>query len=74
MSSGTYVLTRFERLLRVEKVEYTVEIPENIKNKRKYAEGQVLENNYTDCKVVDIPLSEMLEEKVYSLHGTGEKE
>jgi len=67
MSSAKYILTKCERILRVEKVEYTVEIPDGIKNKRAYAAEQVFDVNYEDCKVVDIPFSEMLEEEIRSL-------
>jgi len=67
MGSAKYILTKFERVLRVEKVEYTVAIPDNIKDKKGYATEQLLEGNYTDCKVVDIPLSKMLDEEVHSL-------
>ncbi len=67
MSSAKYILTRYERILRVEKVEYTIEIPENIKRKRAFAERKWADGDYIDCKVVDIPFSEMLEEEVDSL-------
>jgi len=73
MGSVKYILTKFERVLRVEKVEYTVEIPDNIKDRRRYATEQLLEGNYTDCKVVDIPLSKMLDEEVHSLRRTRDK-
>lgn len=67
MSSVKYILTRYETIRRTEKVEYTVEIPENIKNKTVYADEQILHNNYTDYKVVDIVDSESLDEEVRSL-------
>jgi len=67
MSSVKYILTKYERILRVEKVEYTVEIPEDTKNKMAYADEQVLDSNYTDCKVVDIPVSKMLDEEIHGL-------
>jgi len=73
MGSAKYILTKFERVLRVEKVEYTVAIPDRIKDKRGYAMEQLLEGNYTDCKVVDIPLSKMLDEEVHSLRRTRDK-
>ncbi len=67
MGNAKYILTKFERVLRVEKVEYTVEIPDDIRDKRGYATAQLLECNYMDCKVVDIPLSKMLDEEFHSL-------
>ena len=67
MSSVKYILTKYETIRRTEKVEYAVEIPENIKNKKVYADEQVLYNNYVDYKVVDIVDSEMLDEETRSL-------
>jgi len=54
-------------MLRVEKVEYTVEIPKNVRKKLAYAEEQLLEGNYIASTVVDIPVSKMLEEEIHSL-------
>ncbi len=67
MSSIKYILTKYETIRRTEKVEYAVDIPENIKNKTVYANEQVLDNNYVDYKVVDIVDSEMLDEETRSL-------
>ena len=67
MSSVKYILTKYETIRRTEKVEYAVDIPENIKNKTVYANEQVLDNNYVDYKVVDIVDSEMLDEETRSL-------
>lgn len=67
MSSAKYILTKYETIRRTEKVEYTVEIPKNIKGKTVFADEQVLDNNYTDYKVVDIVDSEKLDEEVRSL-------
>lgn len=67
MSSTKYILTRYETIRRTEKVEYTVDIPENIKNKTVYADEQVLYNNYKDYKVVDIVDSEKLDEEIRNL-------
>ncbi|MFH0847335.1 MAG: hypothetical protein V1894_04695 [Chloroflexota bacterium] len=67
MSSSNYILTRYERMLRVEKVEYVVEIPDRIKGKRAYAEKHVFDSNYVSCSVVDIPFSEKLEEETEGL-------
>jgi hypothetical protein len=67
MSNVKYILTKYETIRRTEKVEYTVEIPENIKNKREYANEQVVDNNYTDQRVVDIVDSEWLDDETRSL-------
>ena len=67
MSSVKYILIKYETIRRTEKVEYAVEIPENIKNKKVYADEQVLYNNYVDYKVVDIVDSEMLDGETRSL-------
>lgn len=67
MSSTKYILTRYETIRRTEKVEYMVEIPENIRNKTVYADEQVFDNNYTEYKVVDIVDSEKLDEEIVSL-------
>lgn len=61
-----YILTKYEIVQRTEKVEYKVEIPKKIKNKKFYAERKVLEGEYFDCKVADIVDSEMLDEEVGS--------
>ena len=67
MSNVKYILTKYETIRRTEKVEYAVEIPENISNKTAYANEQVLDSNYMDYKVVDIVDSEMLDEDIRSL-------
>ncbi len=67
MSSSKYILTRCERMLRVEKVEYVVEVPERIKDKLAYAEKHVFNSDYVSCAVVDIPFSEKLEEETEGL-------
>ncbi len=67
MSSVKYILTKYETIRRTEKVEYMVEIPENIKNKTAYADEQVLDNNYANYRVVDIVDSELLDEEIRSL-------
>ena len=67
MNTVKYILTKHETIRRTEKVEYTVEIPENTKNKTAYADEQVLYNNYADYKVVDIVDSELLDEETRSL-------
>jgi hypothetical protein len=67
MNSTKYVLTRYETIRRTEKVEYTVEIPKNVKNKTEYADEQILDNNYLEDKVADIVDSEMLYEEICSL-------
>lgn len=67
MSTTKFILTKYETIRRTEKVEYTVEVPENIRNKTAYAEEQVFDNNYLDYKVVDIVDSEKLDEEIRSL-------
>ena len=67
MSNVKYILTKYETIRRTEKVEYTVEIPENTKNKREYANEQVVDNNYTAQRVVDIVDSEWLDDEIRSL-------
>jgi len=73
MSGTRYVLTKYERMLRLEKVEYVVEIPDNIRNKLIYADKQIMDSNYTDCRVVDIPVSKMLDEEIHSLRRVKHK-
>jgi len=67
MSSVKYILTKYETIRRTEKVEYAVEIPENVKNKKVYAVERVIDNNYVDYKVVDIIDSEILDEEIRNL-------
>lgn len=67
MKSTKYILTKYENIRRIEKVEYEIEIPEKIKNKIEYADEQVLENNYNNYKIVDIIDSEMLDEEIMDL-------
>lgn len=67
MKTIKYILTKHETTRKTEKVKYEIEIPENIKNKNKYADKQVLENNYRNCRVADIIDSEMLNEEVINL-------
>lgn len=73
MSGTRYVLTKYERMLRLEKVEYVVEIPDNVRNKLIYADKQIMDSNYTDCKVVDIPVSKMLDEEIHGLRRVKHK-
>jgi len=67
MNNIKYILTKYETVRRIEKVEYIVEIPKNIRNKKEYADEQVFDNNYVDYKVVDIIDSERLDEEIHSL-------
>lgn len=62
-----YILTKYETVRRTEKVEYAVDIPENIRNKTAYALKQVENVDYTGCQVVDIVDSELLDVEVDSL-------
>lgn len=65
-----YILTKNETIKRTEKVEYSVDIPENIKNKEKYANNQIIENKYSKHEVIDIVDSEILDEEIVSLRAT----
>ena len=67
MKIEKYILTKCETTRKTEKVEYEIEIPENVKDKNEYANKQVLENNYKNCKVVDIVDSEILNEEIDNL-------
>ncbi|MFC2026728.1 hypothetical protein ACFLUX_01995 [Chloroflexota bacterium] len=67
MSNIKYILTKYETIRRTEKVEYLIDIPNNIVDKTVYADEQVLDNNYKDFKVVDIVDSERLDEEIFSL-------
>ena len=67
MNKAKYILTKHERMLRVKEVEYTVEVPGAIKNKLAYADRQVLDGKCLEYKVVDITMSEMLDEETIGL-------
>lgn len=67
MNNIRYILTKYETIRRTEKVEYVVDIPEVVRNKKEYADELVLENEHLACKVVDIVDSEKLDEEIRSL-------
>jgi len=67
MNNIRYILTKYETIRRTEKVEYVVDIPEVVMNKKEYADELVLENEHLDCTVVDIVDSEKLDEEIRSL-------
>lgn len=67
MNNIRYILTKYETIRRTEKVEYVVDIPEIVRNKKEYAGELVFDGDYLDCKVVDIVDSEKLDEEVRSL-------
>ena len=67
MNNIRYILTKYETIRRTEKVEYVVDIPEVVMNKKEYADELVLENEHLDCTVVDIVDSEKLDEEISSL-------
>lgn len=67
MNSIRYILTKYETIRRTEKVEYVVDIPEVVRNKKEYADELVFGHDYLDCKVVDIVDSEKLDEETRSL-------
>ena len=59
-----YFLTKYETITRTEKVQYEIEVPENIKSKKKYADNQIQENNYQSHKILDIIDSELMDEEI----------
>lgn len=65
-----YTLVRYETTRRTEKVEYIIEIPEQIKRKQEYADEEVFKNNYLSFKVAEIIESERLDEEPISIHKT----
>ena len=67
MNSIRYILTKYETIRRTEKVEYVVNIPEVVRNKKEYADELVSDNEYLDHRVVDIVDSEKLGEEISSL-------
>lgn len=67
MKKLKYILTKYETVKRVEKVEYKVEIPVGIKNKIEYANKKVLGNDYVGYKIIDICDSEILDDEVEGL-------
>lgn len=64
MKTNKYILTKHETIRRIEKVEYVIEVPKNIKNKEPYVLRQMEKGNYTDYSVTDILDSEMLDEEI----------
>lgn len=59
-----YILIKHETITRTEKVQYKIEVPENIKDKKRYARSQVQENNYRSYKILDIINSELIDDKI----------
>ena len=62
-----HILTKYETIRRTEKIEYSINIPKNIKNKERYANNQVMENKYKRYKVVDVVGSEILDDEIINL-------
>lgn len=62
-----YILIKDETIRRIERMQYEVDVPKNIKNKIEYADNQIKENNYNSCKMLDIVDSELLDEEVVDL-------
>lgn len=62
-----YILIKDETIRRIERMQYEVEVPKNIKNKIEYADNQIKENNYKSCKMLDIVDSELLDDEVVDL-------
>jgi hypothetical protein len=59
-----YILTKHETVRRTEKIQYEIEVPENIINKERYARNKIQENNYKSCKIIDIIDSELIEDEI----------
>ena len=59
-----YFLTKYETITRTEKVQYEIEIPKNIKSKKRYADNQIQENNYQSHKILDVVNSELIDEEI----------
>ena len=59
-----YFLTKYETITRTEKVQYEIEVPKNIKSKKKYADNQIQENNYQSHKILDVVNSELIDEEI----------
>jgi len=62
-----YILIKNETIRRTETIEYSVDIPKNIKDKEEYANNQIIENKYKKYKIVDIIAGEILDEEIVSL-------
>lgn len=62
-----YILIKDETIRRIERVQYVVEIPKNIKKKTEYADERVKDNKYKSYKVLNIIDSELLDEEVVNL-------
>jgi|GEM_PF-1651079 len=67
MKATKYMLTKYETIRRVEKVEYIIEIPSHVKNREKYAIDQVTRGDYKSYKVADVVDSEMLDDEFIGL-------
>ena len=59
-----YFLTKHETITRTEEVQYEIEIPKNIKGKKRYADNQIQENNYQSHKILDVVDSELIDEEI----------
>jgi len=59
-----YFLTKYETITRTEKVQYEIEVPKNIKSKKRYANNQIQENNYQSHKILDVVNSELIDEEI----------
>ncbi len=62
-----YLLTKHETIRRTEKIQYEIEIPKNIKDKKRYANNQIEENNYQSYKLLDIVDSKLLDDEILNL-------
>ena len=62
-----YILTKHETIRRTEKIQYEIEIPKNIQDKKGYANNQVEENNYKSYKRLGIVDSELINDEIANL-------
>lgn len=62
-----YILTKLETVRRVEKMQYVIEIPKKIKDKERYANKRVEENNYLSSKLSNIADSELIDDEIIDL-------
>ena len=62
-----YLLTKHETIRRTEKIQYEIEIPKNIKDKKRYANNQIEENNNQSYKLLDIVDSKLLDDEILNL-------
>lgn len=62
-----YILIRHETIIRTEKIRYEINIPEDIIDKKEYAEEMVSSGDYINSKVVDVLGGQVVNEENLSL-------